>query len=120
MKIFECGKCGSGDIYIKENGSQVGLYCGDCGRWLKWIGKDERQLVERYIEDRALIQQNDMKQEEKVLKMLADIWNEFIKLDKQHPDEQRDFCDGMHKCQSVIGMRFARRYRGDIFPIKNI
>ena len=51
MKEFECGKCGSSDVYIKENGSQVGLYCGDCGRWLKWVGKEERRLVERYIKD---------------------------------------------------------------------
>ena len=59
-----------------------------------------------------------MEQEEKVLKMLADSWNEFIKLESQHPDEQRDFCDGIHKCQSIIAMRFAREYRSDIFPIK--
>lgn len=59
-----------------------------------------------------------MEQEEKVLKMLADTWNEFIKLKHQHPDEQRDFCDGIHKCQYIIGMRFAREYREDLFPIK--
>ena len=60
-----------------------------------------------------------MEQEEKVLKMLADTWNEFVKLDNQHTDEQRDFCDGIHKCQYIIGMRFARKYREDIFPIKD-
>lgn len=59
-----------------------------------------------------------MQQEEKVLKMLVDTWNEFMKLEHQHPDEQRDFCDGIHQCQYVLGMRFARESRPDIFPIK--
>lgn len=59
-----------------------------------------------------------MEQEEKVLKMLADCWNEFVKLDNQHPDEQRDFADGIHKCQYILGMRFARDSRPDIFSIK--
>ena len=60
-----------------------------------------------------------MEQEEKVLRMLADCWNEFVKLDRQHPDEQRDFCDGIHKCQYIIGMRFARENRSDLFPVKD-
>lgn len=58
------------------------------------------------------------KQAEKVLKLLVDAWNQFLMLEPQHPDEQRDFADGIHKCQYLIGMRFARQYREDIFPIK--
>lgn len=46
------------------------------------------------------------------------MWNEFVKLDSQHPDEQRDFADGIHKCQYIIGMRIARDGRPDLFPIK--
>lgn len=52
MKEFECSKCGSNDVYIEDKGSQVALRCVDCGRWIKWLGKDERRLVERYIEER--------------------------------------------------------------------
>ena len=29
MRSFACSKCGSIDVYIKENGTQTGLYCGD-------------------------------------------------------------------------------------------
>jgi len=60
----------------------------------------------------------NMEQEEKVLKLLVECWNEFIKLDSQHPDEMRDFCNGVHRCQDIIGMRFARNSRPDLFPIK--
>lgn len=59
-----------------------------------------------------------MEQEEKIIELLAECWNEFIKLESQHPDEKRDFCDGIHKCQDIIGMRFARKSRPDLFPIK--
>ena len=50
MKEYSCSKCGSVDLFIKENGSQRGLYCGDCGRWIKWVTKDEQRLVERFLE----------------------------------------------------------------------
>lgn len=49
MKIFEC-KCGSKDIFIEENGSQKGLYCADCGKWIKWLGKEDLRLAIRQIE----------------------------------------------------------------------
>ena len=50
MKIFECPKCGSKDVFIDKTNKQTGLYCGDCGRWIKWINKDEQRLAERQIE----------------------------------------------------------------------
>lgn len=31
MKIFKCTKCESEDVFMRSNGSQTGLYCGDCG-----------------------------------------------------------------------------------------
>lgn len=59
-----------------------------------------------------------MEKEEKIVKMLAECWNEFLQLEQQHPDERRDFCNGIYRCQDVIGMRFARESRPDLFPIK--
>lgn len=49
MKTFNCSKCGSTDVFLLEKGSQTGLYCGDCGNWIKWVGRDEKNLVERWI-----------------------------------------------------------------------
>ena len=60
------------------------------------------------------------KLEKKILTHLAHAWSLFLKLDKQHPDEERDFVDGIHKCQYLIGMRIARKYEPKIFPIKKI
>lgn len=41
MLIKECLKCESKKLTIKETGTQKGLYCSECGNWLKWINKKE-------------------------------------------------------------------------------
>jgi len=61
---------------------------------------------------------NLTKQEKRILIHLTNAWNEFIKLDTQHPSELTDFADGLHKCQYLIGMRIARRIEPKTFPIK--
>lgn len=37
-------------MFIKKSGNNTGLYCGDCGSWIKWITKNEIKLVQRQIE----------------------------------------------------------------------
>lgn len=49
MKIFECSKCNSKDVFVAQNGNNTGLYCADCGKWIKWLNKDELRLAERQI-----------------------------------------------------------------------
>lgn len=51
MKNYACKHCGSIDVFIDNRGTQKALVCGDCGKWLKWIGKDEIVLVKRFIEN---------------------------------------------------------------------
>lgn len=41
-----CKKCGSTDLFTKEKGNNVGLYCSDCGAWIKWLSKDELRAFE--------------------------------------------------------------------------
>lgn len=41
-----CKKCGSLDLYAEVKGSNTGLYCSDCGTWIKWLGKDELRAFE--------------------------------------------------------------------------
>lgn len=50
MKVFICEKCSSKDVFIQTSGNNTGLYCGDCGKWIKWLSKDELRLAERQIE----------------------------------------------------------------------
>lgn len=41
-----CKKCGSVNLYTENKGNSVGLYCSDCGSWIKWLGKDELRAFE--------------------------------------------------------------------------
>ena len=52
MKEYACPKCGSTDVFIDQRGTQQALCCGDCGAWIKWIGKKEMLLVKRYLENK--------------------------------------------------------------------
>ena len=36
-----CKKCGSISLHTENKGNNTGLYCDECGAWVKWLGKDE-------------------------------------------------------------------------------
>jgi len=42
---FKC-KCGSESFFIQSKGSQIGLYCSACGKWQKWLTKNEVKQFE--------------------------------------------------------------------------
>ena len=47
--------CGSKEFFTKQNtksnnGIQTGLYCAGCGRWIKWMCKEEVILFKKYLE----------------------------------------------------------------------
>ena len=50
MKAFMCSKCKSKDVFVEMNGTQYGLYCGDCGNLIKWLNKKELRQAERQME----------------------------------------------------------------------
>lgn len=35
---------GAAVSFIKQSGNQTGLYCSECGKWQKWLTKDEIRL----------------------------------------------------------------------------
>lgn len=47
MKIFECPYCNSKEIFTEDSNGKVGLCCANCGKWIKWLGKDEARLAKR-------------------------------------------------------------------------
>lgn len=46
---FVCNKCGQSDVFIRQAGKQTGLYCSECGAWIKWLTKQEIKDVYEYI-----------------------------------------------------------------------
>ncbi len=49
---------------------------------------------------------------------LIEAFDNFLKLDRQHPDEVHFFRDGIHQCQLMIAARIARKAEPDVFPVK--
>lgn len=41
-----CKKRGSTSLHTEVKGNNTGLYCDDCGAWIKWLGKDELRAFE--------------------------------------------------------------------------
>lgn len=48
-KVYQncCKKCGSIDLFAKQSGNNTGLYCYDCGAWIKWLSKNEIRAFEQ-------------------------------------------------------------------------
>lgn len=44
-------KCGGKEFFTEEHGNQTGLYCSACGKWQKWLKKDEIRLFNRGIKE---------------------------------------------------------------------
>jgi hypothetical protein len=58
-------------------------------------------------------------QEEKVMDMLVNAWNEFSKIEATHPTEKQEFCDSLHRLQDLLAARIVRRdypgyWRGNV------
>ena len=58
-----------------------------------------------------------METEQDVLLLLSNVWNSFLKLTPQHPDEIEEFRHSLHQCQYIVGMRYARKSNPHVFPI---
>lgn len=56
--------------------------------------------------------------EGRVMDNLIDAANTFGQLDRDHPDELRDFVDGIHRCQYLLGVRVVRRDFPEGWPVK--
>lgn len=70
MKEFVCDKCKSSDVFISKSGINTGLYCGDCGRWITWLNKDQLRLAERQISDNKNGEVKDLLEKLCVYKMV--------------------------------------------------
>ena len=63
-----CKKCGSSYLFTKSSGNNTGLYCSDCGSWIKWLNKNEL---------RAFEESNKQKEDIKLTKLKPEK-NEFV------------------------------------------
>lgn len=41
----KCNKCDSEKLFVEIQGNRRGLFCSECGKWQKWITKQELQIA---------------------------------------------------------------------------
>lgn len=41
----KCDKCESSNLFVEIQGNRRGLYCAECGKWQKWITKQQLQVA---------------------------------------------------------------------------
>lgn len=39
-----CRICGDSEFFLQYKGSQVGVYCANCGKWIKWLSKKDQAI----------------------------------------------------------------------------
>ena len=50
---FNCKRCGCTEYILNTKGNNTGLYCSGCGKWYKWLNKDEvRVYSQKYKEEK--------------------------------------------------------------------
>jgi hypothetical protein len=55
-------------------------------------------------------------EEKEVLKKIGEAHKAFMNLKQDHPDDIRDFVNGVHIMQGLIMQRIARRSDPEMFP----
>jgi len=63
----------------------------------------------------VIVDRTDVEKEDKIIKMTADIWNEFKTLEQTHPSDMEDLADAIHDIQKIIAVRLARRIKPEQF-----
>lgn len=132
---YQC-KCGSMNMFTEKKGNNTGLYCSECGKFQKWMGKNELRAFEHNMkeatkEEQKVIQDNI----DKISKQtgnnfysentIVDRLNEFIdfldkEIDRQLEREPLSVEDNISKCSyahaygkvkaSLINIVDGRRY----------
>lgn len=64
-------KCGGKEFFTEEHGNQTGLYCSACGKWQKWLKKDEIRLFNHCVkvENASLLERLKAHIEESAIKV---------------------------------------------------
>lgn len=67
-----CKKCGSILLHTEVKGNNTGLYCDNCGAYIKWLSKDELRAFE-YSKKKNVNQEDELIRKSDVLRLIEDI-----------------------------------------------
>lgn len=99
--IQKCNKCGSSSLFTKQRGSNIGLYCKNCGAWQKWLNKNEARLFtenNRIEEPSVQVDDGLRNRLEEFVKALNDI------IDKEFEKEPLSDMDAIRKSSYCLAL----------------
>lgn len=80
MIATKCKKCGGTSGYLKAGDVHTGLYCSQCNSWIKWISKNELEILNN---GETIINEIDIetlkKQRDELNKQINDYYKEQTK-----------------------------------------
>ena len=73
IKDIKCPDCKGQDMFGKRSGSHLAIRCRNCGKWIKWADKNERQLLKAYGQHKTLELDDIVKGLERIEKKIDQI-----------------------------------------------
>ncbi len=114
---LKCMECNYKQAYAERFAD--GHRCPKCNSTMFVPTEQATSIQSRPMETHEITREDGLTEREgKVMDALIMAWTEFSLLDIQHPNDQKDFCDSIHKCQDLLACRIARRHYPKGWPIK--
>lgn len=136
MGKFYCKKCNCKNLHTETIGNNIGLYCNDCGTWIKWLNKnelrafeysmreatkEEKESINNYIQDISKPNGENFFTEETIIKRLQrfvdnldkviDIEYENFPISATDAVRKNTYCHTLEKCKfSIINIINGREY----------
>ena len=80
-------------------------------------GKHDKYFTQQSLQlDPKCLETGLLADEQACLDRVVASWNSFVNLERQHPDELRDFANAVHAQQGLLATRIARRDYPDGWP----
>lgn len=48
---MKCNKCNSTKLFLLDKGVHHGLYCKECGSWVKWVSNKNLDVIKEIIKE---------------------------------------------------------------------
>lgn len=106
-----CKKCGSTSLHTQVKGNNTGLYCDDCGGWVKWLGKDELRAFEHSQNENIGDRSTKFKDFANYIERLIDLEMDKMPLSPEDAIRKNSYCLALERCKnSILNILAGREY----------
>ncbi len=105
---LKCSNCGSDIMFTQIKGNNTGLYCRECGKWQKWLSKNEKNLWNAPV-DKTIAEKTKPASLTFTGNVMAERIREFTKVienkvTKEMMEEPKSDEDEIRKCSYCLAL----------------